>query len=123
MGPLVDLHGRMVGINTLILSQAGGSQGLGFSAPSNIVHTVYAQIWQFGPVRRGDIGVRAQTVTPILARGLALPRERGVVLADVIRGSPADRAGLRAATWYCRSTASGSTMAVNCRSICTARGG
>src|SRR5688572_720345 len=95
-GPLVDLSGRVVGINTLILSQAGGSQGLGFSAPSNIVQTVYKQIRQFGRVRRGDIGVRAQTVTPILARGLALPRERGVVLADVIPGSPADRAGLRA---------------------------
>ena len=71
------------------------SQGLGFSAPSNIVRTVYEQIRQFGRVRRGDIGVRAQTVTPILARGLALPREPGVVLADVIPGSPADHAGLR----------------------------
>ena len=95
-GPLVDLRGRIVGINTLILSQTGGSQGLGFSAPSNIVRTVYEQIRQFGRVQRGDIGVRAQTITPILARGLALPRERGVVLADVIPHSPADRAGLRA---------------------------
>ena len=95
-GPLVDLRGRIVGINTLILSQAGGAHGLGFSAPSNIVRTVYEQIRQFGRVRRGDIGVRAQTVTPILARGLALPRERGVVLADVIPGSPADHVGLRA---------------------------
>ena len=94
-GPLVDLHGRIVGINTFILSQAGGSEGLGFSAPSNIVRTVYEQIRQSGRVRRGDIGVRAQTVTPILARGLALPRERGVVVADVIPGSPADHAGLR----------------------------
>ena len=95
-GPLVDLRGRIVGINTLILSQAGGFEGLGFSAPSNIVRTVYEQIRRFGRVRRGDIGVRAQTVTPILARGLALPRDRGVVLADVIPGSPADQAGLRA---------------------------
>ena len=94
-GPLVDLRGRIVGINTLTLSQSGAAQGLGFSAPSNIVRAVYEQIRQFGRVRRGDIGVRAQTVTPILARGLALPRERGVVLADVIPGSPADRAGLR----------------------------
>ena len=64
-GPLVDLRGRIVGINTLILSQAGGFEGLGFSAPSNIVRTVYEQIRRFGRVRRGDIGVRAQTVTPI----------------------------------------------------------
>jgi serine protease Do len=95
-GPLVDLRGRIVGINTLILSRAGGFEGLGFSAPSNIVRTVYEQIRRFGRVRRGDIGVRAQTLTPLLARGLALPRDRGVVLADVIPGSPADRAGLHA---------------------------
>jgi serine protease Do len=69
---------------------------LGFSAPSNIVRTVYEQVRQFGRVRRGDIGIRAQTITPILAQGLALTRERGVVLADVIPGSPADVAGLRA---------------------------
>jgi serine protease Do len=94
-GPLVDLRGRIVGINTSILSQAGGSEGLGFSAPSNIVRAVYEQIRQSGRVRRGDIGVRAQTVTPILALGLALPRQRGVVVADVIPGSPADHAGLR----------------------------
>jgi serine protease Do len=52
-GPLIDLHGRIVGINTLILSQAGGFEGLGFSAPSNIVRTVYEQIRRFGRVRRG----------------------------------------------------------------------
>jgi serine protease Do len=57
---------------------------------------VNEQIRQVGRVRRGEIGVRAQTITPILARGVALPRERGVVLADVIPGSPADVAGLRA---------------------------
>jgi serine protease Do len=95
-GPLVDLRGHIVGINTLILSRSGGSEGLGFSAPSNIARAVYEQIRQFGRVRRGDIGVRAQTITPVLARGLALTRERGVVLADVIPGSPADGAGLRA---------------------------
>jgi serine protease Do len=95
-GPVVDLYGRIVGINTLVLSGGGASHGPGFSAPSNIVRTVYEQIRQFGRVRRGDIGVRAQTVTPNLARGLGLPREQGVVVADVIPGSPADRAGLRA---------------------------
>jgi serine protease Do len=94
-GPLVDLQGRIVGINTLILSQAGGDEGLGFAAPSNIVRTVYEQIRKNGRVRRGDIGIRAQTITPTMARGLSLPRDYGVVLADVAPRSPAARAGLR----------------------------
>jgi len=95
-GPLVDLSGRLVGINTLIFSQRGGYEGIGFAAPSNVVRTVYEQIKAFGRVRRGDIGVRAQTVTPVLAAGLSLTRERGVVLADVLPGSSAEVAGLRA---------------------------
>ena len=94
-GPLVDLSGRVVGINTLIASRAGGSEGLGFAAPSNIARTVYEQIRKSGRVRRGDIGVRPQTVTPLLASGLSLAREQGVILADVKPGSPAARAGLR----------------------------
>src|SRR5688572_3507375 len=95
-GPLVDLSGRVVGINTLIFSQRGVYEGIGFAAPSNVVRTVYEQIRAFGRVRRGDIGVRAQTVTPVLAAGLGLSRERGVVLADVLPGSLAEMAGLRA---------------------------
>ncbi|HZM96404.1 MAG TPA: trypsin-like peptidase domain-containing protein [Vicinamibacterales bacterium] len=94
-GPLVDLHGRIVGINTLIVSQAGGDDGLGFAAPSNIVRTVYEHIRKHGRVRRGDTGIRAQTVTPGLARGLSLPIDHGVVLADVAPRSSAARAGLQ----------------------------
>ena len=94
-GPLVDLRGRIVGINTLIFSRAGGYEGVGFAAPSNIVRTVYEQIRKNGRVRRGDIGVRAQTITPVLAAGLALTRDYGVMLADVLPGSSAARAGLR----------------------------
>ncbi len=94
-GALVDLRGRLMGINTLIASQAGGSEGLGFAAPSNIVRSVYEQIRKFGRVRRGDIGVRVQTLTPVLAAGLGLNRDRGAILADVLTGSPAERAGLR----------------------------
>ena len=90
-GPLVDVNGRLVGINTLILSEAGGNEGLGFAAPSNIVRTVYEQIRKGGRVRRGEIGVRAQTVTPVLAAGLKLARDHGVVLADVKPGTPAAR--------------------------------
>jgi serine protease Do len=95
-GPLVDLRGRLMGINTLIVSQAGGFEGLGFAAPSNIVRSVYDQIRKFGRVRRGDIGVRVQTLTPVLAAGLGLTRDHGAILADVLPGSPAARAGLRA---------------------------
>jgi serine protease Do len=94
-GPLLDLNGRVVGINTMIASPAGGSEGLGFAAPSNIVRTIFEQIKKTGRVRRGDIGVRAQTITPALASGLRLARDSGVVLADVLPGSPAARAGLR----------------------------
>jgi len=93
-GPLVDAKGRLVGINTLLVSSSGANSGLGFAAPSNIVKTVFEQIKQFGRVRRGEIGVRAQTVTPVLAAGLRLSRDWGAVLADVVPGGPADRAGL-----------------------------
>ena len=94
-GPLVDMRGRLVGINTLIVSQTGGNEGLGFAAPSNIVRTVYEQIRKTGQVRRGDIGVRTQTVTPVLASGLNLSRDFGVVVADVVPDSAAARVGLR----------------------------
>ena len=93
-GPLIDARGRLVGINTLIVSASGANSGLGFAAPSNIVRAVFDQIKQSGRVRRGEIGVRAQTVTPVLAAGLRLSRDWGAVLADVVPGGPADRAGL-----------------------------
>jgi serine protease Do len=94
-GPLVDAAGRVVGINTFILSQSGGNEGLGFAIPSNIVRAVYEQIRSNGRVRRGMIGVNAQTITPALASGLQLPRDWGVVAADVTPGGPADKAGVR----------------------------
>jgi serine protease Do len=93
-GPLVDTSGRVVGINTLIFSQSGGSEGIGFAAPSNIVQRVFQQIRQYGRVRRGVIGVHSQTITPTLAKGLALSRDWGVIVGDVVTGSPAERVGL-----------------------------
>jgi serine protease Do len=95
-GPLVDMDGHVVGINTLILTQSGGNEGLGFAAPSNIVRNVVQQIRKYGRVRRGEIGVRAQTISPLLADGLALPRAAGVILSDVFPDTPAFRAGLKA---------------------------
>jgi serine protease Do len=94
-GALVDTEGRLVGINTLIFSQSGGSEGIGFAAPSNIVRNVVAQITKFGRVRRGEIGVHAQTITPLLAEALGLKTDSGVILADVAEGSPAAAAGLK----------------------------
>jgi serine protease Do len=94
-GPLIDAVGQVVGINTLILSQGGGNEGLGFAAPSNIVWTVYEQLKQHGRVRRGSIGAVVQSITPVMARALALPRDSGAIVADVDLDGPAGAAGLR----------------------------
>jgi serine protease Do len=95
-GALVDTDGRLVGINTLIYSQSGGSEGIGFAAPSNIVRNVFQQIRKTGRVRRGEIGVNTQTITSILAEALRLPVDGGVIVADVDDGGAAARAGLQA---------------------------
>lgn len=94
-GPLVDLQGRVVGINTFIFSQSGGNEGIGFAAPSNIVRNVFDQIRQTGKVRRGTVGVHPQTITPELAEGLQLASDWGVILGDVLPGGTAAEAGLR----------------------------
>ncbi len=93
-GPLVDADGNLVGINTFILSQSGGNEGVGFAAPSNIVRSVYEQIREFGRVRRGQIGIVAQSITPPLAEALKLPRDWGAIIADVAADSAAAAAGL-----------------------------
>jgi serine protease Do len=95
-GPLIDAQGRVVGINTFILSQSGGSEGLGFAIPSNMVSTVYQQIRKEGHVHRGRIGIYVQTITPALAEGLNLPRDWGVLVGDVTPEGPADKAGVKA---------------------------
>jgi serine protease Do len=94
-GPLVDTEGRLVGVNTLIFSQSGGNEGIGFAAPSNIVRNVFLQIRKNGRVRRGEIGVHAQTITPLMAEALGVTTEAAVVLSDVTPGGPADKAGLQ----------------------------
>ena len=94
-GALVDIEGRLVGINTMILTQSGGSEGLGFAVPSNIARFVIDQMRRRGFVLRGEIAVEAQTLTPGLAAALGLSRDSGVILADVLPGGPADIAGLK----------------------------
>jgi serine protease Do len=93
-GPLVDTDGQVVGINTFIVSRSGGNEGIGFAAPSNIVRNVYEQIRESGRVKRGQIGVVAQTINPALAHALGLAQDWGVVLADVVPDSAAAVAGL-----------------------------
>ncbi len=93
-GPLVNTDGHVVGINTFILSRSGGNEGIGFAVPSNIVRNVYQQIREFGRVRRGQIGVIAQTINPALAHALGLPQDWGIVIADVIPDGAAAAAGL-----------------------------
>jgi serine protease Do len=94
-GPLIDSRGRVVGINTFILTQSGGSEGLGFAIPSNLVQRVYLQIRQEGHVHRGRIGVFAQTITPAIASGLSLAQDSGVILSDVEPEGQADKAGAK----------------------------
>ena len=93
-GPLVDAEGQLVGVNTLIWSQSGGSEGLGFAIPSGIVRLVYSQLREYGRVHRGIIGLRADEITPLLATGLGLTPSWGLLLSDVAPGSPAFGAGL-----------------------------
>ena len=94
-GPLIDSEGRVVGINTFILSQSGGSEGIGFAVPSNIVRTIFEQIRKDGHVHRGQIGVYAQSITPLMAQGLRLPQDSGIIVADVQPEGPAEQAGLK----------------------------
>lgn len=94
-GPLTDVDGNVVGINTFILTQSGGSEGIGFAIPGNVVKNVYEQIRRDGHVHRGEIGVTAQSITPELAAGLDLKQDTGVVLGDVAPEGPGDKGGLK----------------------------
>ena len=94
-GPLIDLDGQLVGINTAIVGPAGGNVGIGFAIPSNMAHDVMTQLIEFGEVRRGQLGIFIQDVTPELADALGLDRHAGALVAQVIEGSAAARAGLR----------------------------
>ncbi|HXW93830.1 MAG TPA: trypsin-like peptidase domain-containing protein [Terriglobales bacterium] len=93
-GPLVDTDGSVLGINTLILSQGGGSEGLGFAIPARIVRFVYQSLRKYGHVHRVEIQAATQNITPALAEGLGLSEKFGVIVCDVTPGGPAAAAGL-----------------------------
>ena len=94
-GPLVDVAGRLIGVNTFILSESGGSQGINFAIPSVIVNFVYQEILAHGHVHRRVVGFHPQSVTPALASGLGLPEGQGLIVSDVAPGGPAETAGLQ----------------------------
>ncbi len=94
-GPLVNVDGELVGINTFILTEGGGNEGLGFAIPSATVAFAYPQLRRYGHVHRGETGIAVQAISPSLAAGLKLPGDWGVIVSDVAPGSPADAAGLK----------------------------
>jgi serine protease Do len=94
-GPLVNIRGEVVGVNTFIMSQSGGNEGLGFAVPSATVRTAFRQLKQYGQLRRQEIGMSTQTVTSAMAGGLGLVRNYGVIVSDVWPSGPAESGGLK----------------------------
>ena len=94
-GPLFDMDGNVVGVNSAIFSPSGGSVGIGFAIPSNMAREVIGQLEKYGATRRGWLGVRVQNLTDDLAEGMGVPGSNGALVADVTDGGPADKAGLK----------------------------
>jgi len=94
-GALVDMEGNLVGINTAILSRSGGNMGIGFAIPTKMARPIIDSLMGGGKVVRGWLGVAIQNLTEDLATALEVPTSTGVVVSDVTRGSPAEKAGLR----------------------------
>ncbi|MDY0884280.1 DegQ family serine endoprotease [Dongia soli] len=94
-GPMFNMEGEVVGINSAIFSPSGGSVGIGFAIPSNLAKSVIDQIRQFGHPRRGWLGVRIQSISEDLAEGLKLPSVKGALVAGITPSGPADKAGIK----------------------------
>ena len=95
-GALINLRGELIGINSAILSRSGGNIGIGFAIPSNMVRTVMDQLVKFGEVKRGILGVNIVTLTPDLADNLGVKDAQGALVSQVVEGSAADKAGVKA---------------------------
>lgn len=95
-GPLFDMNGKVIGINTAIYSPSGGSIGIGFSVPANMAKPVIDQLIEFGETRRGWLGVQIQLVTDDIAESLGLDKARGALVGDVFKTGPAEEAGIQA---------------------------
>ena len=95
-GPLVDLHGNLIGINTAILHrQGGGNQGIGFAIPINMAHVVMDQLISHGKVIRGYLGIHIENITPNLAKSFGLQDSNGALVGDVSASGPGAKAGLK----------------------------
>jgi S1-C subfamily serine protease len=94
-GALIDAQGNLIGINTAIFSRSGGSMGIGFAIPVSTAKMVLDQIVKSGTVTRGWIGVEVQEITPPIAESFKLGGTRGALIAGVLRGGPADKAGVK----------------------------
>jgi len=94
-GPLIDIEGKIIGINTAILTRTGGFQGIGLAIPVNMARKVMNELIERGHVTRGYLGVTIQNVTPELAAALKLKSAKGVVVTDVVKNTPAHEAGLK----------------------------
>lgn len=94
-GALVDVRGRLVGLTSFILTEGGGNEGLGFALPAGLVQLICRELKATGKFHPGEIGVRVQEISPTMASGLALPRDSGLIVSDVVPGSPAETAGVR----------------------------
>ena len=95
-GALVNLDGQLVGINSAILSRSGGNIGIGFAIPANMMKTVMNQLLKYGEVRRGVLGVNIQTLTPDIAESMDLGNVQGALISQVVDGSAAEKAGIKA---------------------------
>ena len=94
-GPLVNVNGEVLGVNTFILSESGGNEGLGFAIPSSVINVAFRQLRKYGHLHRAQIGIGIQTITPTMAAALSLPRTYGVIISDVQPGSTAEAAGVQ----------------------------
>jgi serine protease Do len=92
-GPTFDLHGQVIGMNSMIFSPSGGSVGIGFAIPASLIHDVVDQLKAKGKVTRGYLGVNIQTVTPEIATSLGIKDSKGAMVAEVVPGGPAAKAG------------------------------
>jgi serine protease Do/serine protease DegQ len=95
-GALVNLEGQLVGVNSAIFSRSGGNIGIGFAIPSNMVKAVMTQLIQYGEVKRGILGVQLRNLTPAIAESLGLETSKGALVGQVVEGSAAEKAGIKA---------------------------